>query len=66
MIPQMSLSTSASSSAKGGEQGVTNHAISQGDWNVNTGSGSTGFSMKYLAIAAAVGAVLWLIKKKSA
>lgn len=65
MMPPMNLSASASSSAKGGEFGVTNNLINSGDWIVNTGAGgSTGLTKTGLYIAAAALGLFCIMKYK--
>lgn len=70
MMPNMSLSQSASSGATGGSQGVTNNAISEGDWNVNNApnstTGSTNLNSKTMMYVAAAAAALWYLKNKKA
>lgn len=65
-MPSMSLQTSASSSAKGGEFGVSgNVLLNQGDWIVTTGSGkASGGTISENMIYVAAGALaLWAILK---
>lgn len=67
-MPPLQVSASSSASAKSGDGNFSGSTIGikQGDWNVSTGSGDTGLSMKYVLYAAAAGAVLWIIRKKKA
>jgi hypothetical protein len=65
MMPPISASLQNSSSAKGGEFGVTNTLMQQGDWIVNTGSdGKATGGMPEIMMYLAAGAVgIWAILK---
>ncbi|EIJ47587.1 hypothetical protein GWL_18280 [Herbaspirillum sp. GW103] len=67
-MPSMSLQTSSSSSAKGGEFGVSgNVLLNQGDWIINNGSGSAaggGIPTDFLYMAAAAVGLWMLLKAK--
>jgi hypothetical protein len=65
MIPNLSLSAAANSSAKGGEFGATNNIIRKGDFNFASGSSEIGVgknAMLYLGIAA-VAYLVWRNRK---
>lgn len=61
----LKLQASSSSGASGGSMGVTNSAIKNGEWNMNSGSGDNGLSTKYIVGAVVVGGLLLLLSGKS-
>ncbi len=63
-MPPMQMSSSAT--ATGGEQGGAVGGLSSGDWNINFGNGDQGVMSKWVMIAAAVTAVVLVMKRKKA
>jgi hypothetical protein len=62
----MSSSQMASSGATGGTQGVTNNAISEGDWNIAaaTSSSAGGMNKTFMYVALGAAAILlWRNRK---
>lgn len=60
-----SMSASSSATSHGGEFGVTNNLLHEGDWIINTGAGgSTGTSKMALYIAAAAVGLFCIMKYK--
>lgn len=66
MSPMPSMSASSSATATGGEQGGAVSGMQSGDWNINFGSGDQGVMNKWVMIAAAVTAVVLVMKRKKA
>nr|DAD55509.1 MAG TPA: hypothetical protein [Corticoviridae sp.] len=66
MMPPISASLQNSSSAKGGEFGVTNTLMQQGDWIVTTGAGkaSGGLSDTGMYVMAAAVGLFCIMKWK--